>query len=77
MCLGIPGKVVWVKEDKAGVDFGEVVVEAGTHIVEGIAVGDYVLVHSGFILEKMDMDEAQKTLDLFSDLEQARKREAS
>lgn len=77
MCLGIPGKVVWVKDDTAGVDFGEVVVEAGTHIVENIKVGDYVLVHSGFILEKMDMDEAQKTLDLFSDLEQARKREAS
>jgi len=77
MCLGIPGKVVWVKEDIAGVDFGEVVVEAGTHIVEDVAVGDYVLVHSGFILEKMDMDEAQKTLDLFRDLEASRKREAS
>lgn len=75
MCLGIPGKVVWVKDDKAGVDFGDVVVEAGTHIVENIAVDDYVLVHSGFILEKMDMDEARKTLDLFSELERSQQRD--
>ena len=68
MCLGIPGKVVWVKEDRAGVDFGEVVVEAGTHIVEDVQIDDYVLVHSGYILEKLDLDEAKKTLDLFSDL---------
>jgi hydrogenase expression/formation protein HypC len=68
MCLGIPGKVVWVKENMAGVDFGEVVVEAGTHIVEDIKVDDYVLIHSGYILEKLDMEEAQKTLDLLDDL---------
>ncbi len=68
MCLGIPGKVVWLKENKAGVDFGEVVVEAGTHIVQDIAVGDYVLVHSGYVLEKLDLDEAKKTLELFDDL---------
>ena len=68
MCLGIPGKVVWVKENMAGVDFGEVVVEAGTHIVEDVKVDDYVLIHSGYILEKLDMEEAQKTLDLLDDL---------
>jgi hydrogenase expression/formation protein HypC len=75
MCLGIPGKVVWVKDDKAGVDFGDVVVEAATHIVEEVTVDDYVLVHSGFILEKVDMEEARKTLDLFSDLERSQQRD--
>ncbi|MBN1308979.1 MAG: HypC/HybG/HupF family hydrogenase formation chaperone [Chitinispirillaceae bacterium] len=68
MCLGIPGKVVWIKDTMAGVDFGEVVVEAGTHIVNNLSVGDYVLVHAGFILEKLDMDEVQKTLELFDEL---------
>jgi hydrogenase expression/formation protein HypC len=68
MCLAIPGKVVWLKENKAGVDFGDVVVEAGTHIVQDVAVGDYVLVHSGYVLEKLDLDEAKKTLELFDDL---------
>jgi hydrogenase expression/formation protein HypC len=74
MCLGIPGKVVWVKDARAGVDFGDVVVEAGTHLVDGLAAGDYVLVHSGYILEKLDMDEAEKTLELFDEI--ARLREA-
>ena len=69
MCLGIPGKVVWLKEDRAGVDFGEVVVEAGTHLVDDCAVGDFVLVHSGYILEKLDLDEAKKTIEIFNELE--------
>ena len=61
MCLGIPGKVVWLKDEMAGVDFGEVVVEAGTHIIDidDLAVGDFVLVHSGYILEKLDVEEAE------------------
>ncbi|MBN1759691.1 MAG: HypC/HybG/HupF family hydrogenase formation chaperone [Chitinispirillaceae bacterium] len=68
MCLGIPGKVVWLREDRAGVDFGDVVVEAGTHIVEDLSVGDFVLVHSGYILEKLDLEEAKKTLAIFDEL---------
>ena len=68
MCLAIPGKVIWLKDEKAGVDFGGVVVEAGTHIIENLAVGDYVLVHSGYVLEKLDIDEAKKTLDIFEEL---------
>jgi hydrogenase expression/formation protein HypC len=68
MCLGIPGKVVWLKDDMAGVDFGEVVVEAGTHIVGELSIGDYVLVHSGYILEKLDLEEARKTLELFDEI---------
>lgn len=68
MCLGIPGKVIWIKEGRAGVDFGEVVCEAGTHLVDDLKIGDYVLVHSGYILEKMDLAEAEHTLDLFKQL---------
>jgi hydrogenase expression/formation protein HypC len=71
MCLGIPGKVVWIKETKAGVDFGEVVCEADTHLVEDLEIGDFVLVHSGYILEKMDMDEAEQTLSLFKQLSES------
>ena len=61
MCLGIPGKVVWIKEMKAGVDFGEVVCEAATHLVEDLEIGDlfwFTQVYPG----KMDMDEAEQTL---------------
>lgn len=69
MCLGVPGKIVWVGEDKAGVDFGDVVVEAATHIVDKdeLAVGDFVIVHCGYILEKLDIKEAEETLKLFSE----------
>lgn len=56
---------------KAGVDFGEVVCEAATHLVEDLEIGDFVLVHSGYILEKMDMDEAEQTLSLFKQLSES------
>lgn len=68
MCLSIPGKVVWVKENRAGVDFGEVTVEAATHIVGELTPGDYVLVHSGYILEKLNVEDAKITLELFDEI---------
>lgn len=71
MCLGIPGKVVWIDGQRAGVDFGDVVCEAGTHLVEELETGDYVLVHSGYILEKMDLAEAEQTLALFKQLSES------
>jgi hydrogenase expression/formation protein HypC len=70
MCLGIPGKIVWIKEDKAGVDMGDVVFEASTQVVDGLEIGDYVLVHSGYVLEKLDTEDALKTLALFKELYQ-------
>ncbi len=71
MCLGIPGKVVWIDGQRAGVDFGDVVCEAGTHLVEELKTGDFVLVHSGYILEKMDLAEAEQTLALFKQLSES------
>jgi hydrogenase expression/formation protein HypC len=68
MCLSIPGRVVWVKDKKAGIDFGEVTVEAATHIVEELLPGDYVLVHSGYVLEKLNVEDAKITLELFDEI---------
>jgi len=68
MCLGIPGKVVWIKGQKAGVDMDDVVFEASTHVIDDLKIGDYVLVHSGFILEKLDKQDALETLALFKEL---------
>ena len=69
MCLAIPVKVVELREgDQAMVDVGGVRKEISLALVDGIVVGDYVILHVGFAIQKLDADEAEKTLALFSEL---------
>ena len=70
MCLGIPGKVVELrkKEKIAVVDYGGVKKEARVNLLEDISVGDYVLVHAGYAIQKLDPKEAEETLKLFEEI---------
>ena len=64
MCLAIPGRVIEISGETAKVSIEGLVVEAGIAIAEDIAVGDYVVVHAGFILQKMSDAEAEEELDI-------------
>jgi hydrogenase expression/formation protein HypC len=68
MCLGIPGKVVEIRDDgplrMGKVDFGGVRKEACLAYLPDIALGDYVVVHVGFAISQLDEEEALKTLEL-------------
>jgi len=69
MCLAIPVKVVELLDgDQAVVDVGGVRKEISLVLVDGIAVGDYVILHVGFAIQKLDAEEAEKTLALFAEL---------
>ncbi len=64
MCLAIPAEVIEVLDaTRARVSIGGVVKEIALHLVEGVVVGDYVLLHVGFALGKIDPEEAQRTLE--------------
>ena len=68
MCLAIPARVVELMEnDGARVDLGGVRKEISLALVEDVAVGDYVIVHVGYALSKLDPEEAEKTLALFAE----------
>jgi hydrogenase expression/formation protein HypC len=70
MCLGIPGRIVQVTPgyDLALVDVAGVVREINLALLDGpFAPGDYILIHSGFALERMTADEARDALDVFAD----------
>lgn len=70
MCLGIPGRVVDVEPgtDLALVDVAGVVREISLALLDGPFVpGDYILIHSGFALERMNADEARDALRVFDD----------
>jgi hydrogenase expression/formation protein HypC len=67
MCLAIPAKVVELRGgDQAVVDLGGVRKEVSVALVEGLVAGDYVIVHVGYALQKVDPVEAERTLALFA-----------
>ena len=64
MCLAIPMKVVEINGNTAIVEQEGVSKAARIDFLEGIQVGDYVLVHAGIAIERLDPEEAEKTLRL-------------
>lgn len=68
MCLGIPGRVDKVEGETATVEFGGAARQVSLELVPGeVNVGDYVLVHAGFALERIDQDEARETLKMLNE----------
>jgi hydrogenase expression/formation protein HypC len=71
MCLAIPAQVVELRDgDNAVVDLAGVRKEISLSLVDNVAIGDYVIVHVGYALNKLDPDEAAKTLALFAEIAQ-------
>jgi len=69
MCLAIPTQVVELLDnDCAVVELGGVRKEVSLALVDGVTVGDYVIVHVGFALSRLDPEEAAKTLALFAEI---------
>jgi hydrogenase expression/formation protein HypC len=68
MCLAIPARVVELQgNDIAIVDLGGVRKDVSLALVEDVAVGDYVIVHVGYALTRLDPDEAEKTLAVMAE----------
>ena len=75
MCLAIPGRLIEVSEDAHGVrmgkaNFGGIVKRVCLEYTPEANAGDYVLVHVGFALGKVDEDEAARTYKLLEEMEQ-------
>jgi len=69
MCLALPARVVEVSGNDMGVvDLGGVRKEVSLALLDDVAIGDYVIIHVGFALTKLDPDEAAKTLALFAEM---------
>jgi hydrogenase expression/formation protein HypC len=67
MCVAVPTKVVRVEDDTAVVDVSGARRDVSLLLLdEKVNVGDYVLVHAGFAIRKIDEDYAKETLELFN-----------
>lgn len=69
MCLAMPAQVVEIiaNGEQARVSLGGVLKEVSLALVDDIAVGDFVLLHVGYALNKLSEEEAHKTLALFAE----------
>jgi hydrogenase expression/formation protein HypC len=68
MCLGVPMRVMSIDGETAICEIDGVRREASLMMVDGVRVGDFVLIHAGFAIEKLDEEDAQQTLELFRQL---------
>ena len=67
MCLAIPVRVVELRDDATAiVDLDGIRKEISLALVDGVAVGDYVILHVGYALSRLDPAEAERTLALFA-----------
>ncbi len=69
MCLALPAKITHIDDsgEMATAALGDVSREISLALVEDVSVGDYVLIHVGYALNKVSEEEAEKTLALFAE----------
>ncbi|MGY5871689.1 MAG: HypC/HybG/HupF family hydrogenase formation chaperone [Candidatus Thorarchaeota archaeon] len=68
MCLAVPALVQSIDGDFAQVDFGGASKKVCVTLLPGLEVGEYVIIHTGYAIEKMKPEEAKKTLALFEEM---------
>ena len=68
MCLAVPSKIIEINDEMGVVDVDGVKREVGLHLIENPMIGDYVIVHAGFAINKIDESEALETLKIFREM---------
>ena len=69
MCLAVPMRVVaLLPDEQAEVEVGGVCSRASLALLEGVAPGDYVIVHAGFAISRLDITQAEQSLELFAEI---------
>jgi hydrogenase expression/formation protein HypC len=68
MCWAVPTKIVEVDGDVGKVEISGAMREVGLCLIDAPRVGEYVLIHAGFAIQKVDEEEAHETLRLFEEL---------
>ena len=73
MCLSIPAKVEKIEDEIATVSVGGTQYEASLQMLDDVVVGDYILMHTGFAIQKLDAEEAAESLKTFQEFEEMNK----
>lgn len=68
MCLSIPAKIVSIEGDDGLVEMSDNRFRVGLHLLDDPKVGDYVLIHAGFAIQKISEEDAQSIHDLLREM---------
>jgi hydrogenase expression/formation protein HypC len=68
MCLGIPMKILKIEGDRAIVSGGSIQRRIAINFLDKPKIGDFVIVHAGFAIEKLDPEKAEETLRLLEEI---------
>lgn len=68
MCLAIPSKIISIQDETAIIDVEGVQRKASIVLLDDVQIGDYVIVHAGFAIQKLDEDAALETLKLMQEI---------
>jgi len=71
MCLAVPAQVLEIQGSEATLDFGGVKRKANISLLEDVKIGDYVIVHVGFAIQKLDEKEAKESLRYWKEILEA------
>ncbi|MFH1774166.1 MAG: HypC/HybG/HupF family hydrogenase formation chaperone [Methanobacteriota archaeon] len=71
MCLAVPAQVLEIRGSEATLDFGGVKRKANISLLEDVKIGDYVIVHVGFAIQKLDEKEAKESLRYWKEILEA------
>lgn len=66
MCIAIPGKVIELEKYNAFVDFGAIKKWVNVNLIDDLSINDYILVHAGYGVIKIDEDQALETLSVYN-----------
>ena len=67
MCLSIPAEILEINKNRAKVSVGGVIYNSSLDLIDNVEIGDYVLLHAGFAIEKIDKNEAETTLSMIKE----------
>lgn len=68
MCLALPMKVIKIDGSGGSVELGGVKRKVNLELLDNVKVGEYVIVHAGFAIQKVDQKEAKETLELLKEM---------
>lgn len=68
MCVAVPGEVIKIYGDESLVKFEKIKKKVNTFLIEDLKIGDFVLVHAGCAIDKLDEEEAEETLKIFKSI---------
>jgi len=68
MCLAVPMKLVTIEGNKGLVELSGVKKEISLTLLKDVEIGDYLIIHAGFAIEKLNEKEAKKTLEIWEEI---------